>query len=181
MKYFLWVKMIDCDALRHADRPVSRLPACRRHPPPEERAGLRACGELNEVDDPQTPGECSVLPICAGAIRARRSAAAAPARLRPRQRLSAPGGRAAAAPDVRHRVLQPASRTEQHRGRFFKKPDAKDLARVEDCRRAVASDCARVSSPNRKSCPATKPTGCIAGATRTTAICSMSASFSDWN
>ena len=40
VKYFLWVKVIDCAAVRQAVRPVSRLPAGRRHPPSRECAGL---------------------------------------------------------------------------------------------------------------------------------------------
>ena len=69
----------------------------------------------------------------------------------------------------------------RHEGRFFKKPDAKDLEKVRSGRPALAVADARIRARTRRSCPATRPTACTAGVTGTTASCSTSASCSGWS
>lgn len=65
----------------------------------------------------------------------------------------------------------------QHKGRFFKKPDAKDLARVAEAERRLQDADARFV-PDQEILPAMKRIGCIAGATAITGRCSAPGSFS---
>jgi adenine-specific DNA methylase len=130
VKYFLWVKIIDCEACK---KPIDLFPGYlisedSRHP--KNVLVCAACGDLNEVDDPKSPGNCM---SCNAGLRSAGPAA--------RGQRKCPGcGHANSYPrsgqqHLRHRLFaieyyNPHRRT-GHRGRFFKKPDAKDLARLE--------------------------------------------------
>ena len=130
-KYFLWVKTISCSKCGQ-DFPLFPgylISENRRHP-----KNVVLCGEcrtLNEVDDRRQPGGCSV---CGKALTT-----IGPAK---RNRCTCPHcGKVNSYPDVksgppRHRLFAieyycPACKP-GHKGRFFKIPDASDLARVEE-------------------------------------------------
>ena len=129
VKSFLWVKTLDCDA---CGAPVDLFPGYllaenRRHP--KSVLVCPDCGDLNEVDDTKRPGPCA---SCAAHLRR-----AGPARrgrcdcLRCGHANACPGK---AARPLDHRLFaieyHNAERRAERRGRFFKKPDADDLARV---------------------------------------------------
>ena len=131
VKSFLWVKVLDCEA---CGAPFDLFPGYllaenRRHP--RNVLVCPTCGDLNEVDDRKRPGPCTA---CGTQLRQ-----AGPAR---RNRCDCPHcghtnlypGQAPQPP--RHRLFAieyfNAKRKAGHRGRFFKKPDADDLARVSD-------------------------------------------------
>ena len=163
VKYFLWVKAIDCEVRRSR---VDFFPAIciaedARHPATCWSAGTAASSTKTPTS--KQPGKCRELPRGVDRSRARASATAAPAGIAATSTLYPTARRAAAAPAVRHRVLQPA-RKARHNGRFFKKPDAKDIAALPRPS-AVGRRRARASFPSSQSSPATRPTGCIAGAT----------------
>jgi phage FluMu protein Com len=131
VKYFLWVKTLDCAACgRSLDLfPGYLLAEDKRHP--KNVLICPRCGDLNEVNDRKHPGACTG---CGAAL-----ATTGPAR---RNRIDCPGcghtnryPRPEAGPP-RHRLFaieyyNPA-RKARHRGRFFKKPDERDLARVAE-------------------------------------------------
>ena len=128
VKYFLWVKTTDCE---HCGAELDLFPGYlvagnARHP---KHVVLCAnCGDLTEVADRNQPGACR---RCASPL-----AIAGPAR---RQRCTCHRcGHAARYPrpeagPPRHRLFAieyyNPDRRSQHRGRFFKKPDERDLAR----------------------------------------------------
>ena len=128
VKYFLWVKTTDCE---HCGAEVDLFPGYlvagnARHP---KHVVLCAdCGELTEVADRDQPGACR---RCASPLTI-----AGPAR---RQRCTCHRcGRAARYPrpetgPPRHRLFAieyyNPDRKSRHRGRFFKRPDEKDLSR----------------------------------------------------
>ena len=129
VKSFLWVKVLDCDSCGASIDlfPGYLLAENRRHP--KNVLVCAACGDLNEVDDRKHPGPCT---FCGEELRQ-----AGPAR---RSRCNCthcghtnvyPGD---AARPLDHRLFAieyyNAERKAEHRGRFFKKPDADDLARV---------------------------------------------------
>jgi len=128
VKYFLWVKTIECD---RCGRQIDLFPGYliaddTRHP--KHVLVCSCCGELNETDDPKRPGECR---SCQSALSdpgpARQGRCACPScghtNAYPRPKDGPP----------RHRMFAieyyNPHRREQHRGRFYKKPDEKDLAR----------------------------------------------------
>lgn len=128
VKYFIWVKEIDCEACGEA---VSLFPGFllsqdARHP--LNVVICRQCGTLNEVADTRHPGFCKSCTVALSiAGPAKRGLCACPkcgrANVYPRPNQGPP----------RHRLIaieyyNPARR-QLHRGRFFKKPDAKDLER----------------------------------------------------
>ena len=129
VKSFLWVKVFDCGA---CGKPFDLFPGYllagnRRHP--KNVLVCPGCGDLNEVEDRKSPGDCTG---CGAALRQ-----AGPAR---RGRCSCPHcgysnvypGEARQPPEHRLFAIEyhnPARRAE-HEGRFFKKPDTEDLARV---------------------------------------------------
>ena len=141
VKYFLWVKNIDCDSCAKSIDlfPGYLLSEDSRHP--TNVLICPDCGELNAVKNQKDPGACR---SCAAALRT-----------------EGPAGhnhcvcrhcghenrypRAAEGP-LRHRLFAieyfNPQRKAAHKGRFFKKPGAKDLARVADaaerCRRTRA-------------------------------------------
>lgn len=138
VKYFLWVKVIDCI---HCGREFDLFPGYllaedRRHP--RNVMVCPSCGALNEVRDRTAPGHCKA---CATALRA-----TGPAR---RNRCDCPHcGHANTYPRPsagvpRHRLFaieyyNPARKAE-HQGRFFKAPDGQDLARVAEATGRLAT------------------------------------------
>ena len=134
VKSFLWVKVLDCEA---CGTPFDLFPGYllaenRRHP--KNILVCPACGDLNEVEDRKLPGDCAT---CGSALHQ-----TGPAR---RGRCDCPRcGHSNAYPgEVRcpleHRLFAieyyNPKRKAEHKGRFFKKPDAADLARVADAAR----------------------------------------------
>lgn len=129
VKYFLWVKVLDCESCA---QPVDLFPGYllsedSRHP--KNVLVCPACGDLNEVTDRKNPGACHA---CKAALRTEGPAG------RSRCACSHCGHenrypRAEEGP-LRHRLFAieyyNPHRKAGHKGRFFKKPDAKDLARV---------------------------------------------------
>jgi len=130
VKYFLWVKTIECE---HCGREVRLFPGyvvARNVRHPLNVLVCAQCGELNEVQRVDQPGKCRA---CAAELSAR-----GPARRNrcacthcgretryPRPELGPP----------QHRMFAieyyNPHRKHQHRGRFFKRPDAEDLARYQ--------------------------------------------------
>ena len=134
VKYFLWVKVVDCAACR---KEVDLFPGYlvaqdSRHP--MNVLVCQACGDLNEVADRSRPGACHT---CTAALHTEGPAG--------RGRCSCPhcGHQnkypCANAGPLRHRLFAieyyNPLRKARHKGRFFKKPDAKDLARVAESER----------------------------------------------
>ena len=130
VKYFLWVKVLDCEACgeRFDLFPGYLLAEDRRHP--KNVLVCPACGDLNEVDNRKNPGNCHA---CKTALHltgpARRSRCACPhcghVNAYPRKKSDPP----------RHRMFAieyyNPHRKNRHKGRFFKKPDGEDLARAQ--------------------------------------------------
>lgn len=130
VKYFLWVKTTDCEPCGHAIDlfPGYLIADDTRHP--KHVLVCCDCGELNEIDDRKRPGRCR---YCNTALReygpARRNRCACPrcghVNIYPRSNAGPP----------RHRMFAieyyNPHRRHTHRGRFFKKPDAQDLARYD--------------------------------------------------
>jgi len=130
VKYFLWVKTLDCDRCGHNIDlfPGYLLADDTRHP--KHVLVCASCGDLNEVADAKRPGVCQ---SCASPLTdpgpARRNKCVCPSCGRsnsyPRPKAGPP----------RHRMFaieyHNPRRKDQHRGRFFKRPDATDLARYE--------------------------------------------------
>ena len=128
VKYFIWVKEIDCEACGEA---VSLFPGYllaedSRHPLNVLMCG--DCGALNEVTDTRDRGVCknckAVLSVDGPAGRGVCACShCSHVNSYPRPRKGPP----------RHRLVAieyyNPHRKQQHRGRFFKKPDAIDLER----------------------------------------------------
>lgn len=130
VKYFLWVKIIGCEKCGHdVDLfPGYLLAEDVRHP--KNVLVCPGCGELNEVVDRKEPGACHAChTTLAVAGPAKRGACACGhcghVNRFPRPKNGPP----------RHRLFameyHNPHRKAEHRGRFFKKPDADDLARAE--------------------------------------------------
>ncbi len=134
VKSFLWVKVLVCEACGASVDlfPGYLLAENRRHP--KNILVCPACGDLNEVDDRKRPGSCT---SCASALQR-----AGPAG---RGRCKCPHcGHDNAYPGdtdrpLGHRLFaieyHNPHRKAQHKGRFFKKPDAEDLARADEAAR----------------------------------------------
>src|SRR6266446_1056308 len=129
VKYFLWVKTIACDKCgENIDLfPGYLIAKDTRHP--RNVLVCASCGELNEILDVNNPGRCH---HCRNPLRvdgpAKRNRCPCPRcghrNAYPRSRLGPP----------RHRLFaieyyNPGRRA-VHRGRFFKKPDQRDLDHV---------------------------------------------------
>nr|VFJ69190.1 MAG: Protein of unknown function (DUF1156) [Candidatus Kentron sp. FW] len=138
VKYFLWVKVLNCEKCGHTMDlfPGYLLAEDARHP--KNVLMCAECGDLNEVSDRKDPGKCQG---CRTVLRAE-----GPAR---RNRCVCPScGHQNRYPNAEqgapwHRLFaieyyNPV-RKDEHKGRFFKKPDEKDLRRlstaVERCQR----------------------------------------------
>ncbi len=130
VKSFLWVKILPCESCGHSVDlfPGYVLARDRRHP--TNVLVCPECGDLNDAADLESPGDCS---SCSAELRA-----AGPAR---RGRCDCPKcGHSNTYPGtpsapLTHRLFaieyHNPTRRAHHRGRFFKKPDAEDLSRVE--------------------------------------------------
>lgn len=130
VKYFLWVKTLDCEQCGHEFDlfPGYLLADDTRHP--HHVLICASCGELNETDNIKAPGPCW---RCAAPLTnkgpARRNRCACPhcahVNAYPRREAGPP----------RHRMFAieyyNPHRKGEHRGRFFKKPTAEDIARYE--------------------------------------------------
>lgn len=142
VKYFLWVKVIDC---AECGKDVDLFPGYlvaedTRHP--KNVLVCPTCGDLNEVEDRSAPGACH---SCNADLRTEGPAG------RGRCACSHCGHenvypRPGEGP-LRHRPFAMEyynpHRKAQHKGRFFKKPDAKDLARVAEAERRLQETEAR--------------------------------------
>lgn len=129
VKYFLWVKVVDCKLCGNAVDlfPGYLLAENRRHP--RNVVICAHCGDLSEVENVDSPGQCG---SCGESLRI-----AGPARRNRCVCRSCGSGNVYPRPSVgppRHRLFAieyyNPRRKENHAGRFFKKPDAKDLARA---------------------------------------------------
>ena len=131
VKSFLWVKVLECEACGgQLDLfPGYLLAENRRHP--KNVVVCPLCGDLNEVDDRTDPGDCTE---CGTTLSQK-----GPAR---RGLCTCPScGHSNVYPGkiqqpLEHRLFaieyhNPKRKT-GHKGRFFKKPDAEDLARMEE-------------------------------------------------
>ncbi len=134
VKYFLWVKVQRC---RRCGAEIALFPRYlvaknRRHP--LHVLVCPQCGGIAEVADPNRPGTCSQ---CGSALRVQ-----GPAR---RSQCTCPSCRAVCSfPDAAlgppdHRLFALEYHCfqckPQHKGRFFKSPDAEDLSRFDTARR----------------------------------------------
>ena len=129
VKYFLWVKVIDCES---CGRAVDLFPGYlisegSRHP--KRVLVCPSCGDLNEVDNRKEPGACrgcrSHLRVDGPARRGRCGCLNCGHENRFPRADDGP---------LRHRLFAieyyNPHRKADHKGRFFKTPDAKDLAHV---------------------------------------------------
>ena len=131
VKSFLWVKTLDCENCGESFDlfPGYLLAENRRHP--RNVLVCPACGDLNEVENRKVPGDCT---SCGTALRQ-----PGPAR---RGRCDCPHcGHSNAYPGDARRPLDHRlfaieyynpERKAHHKGRFFKKPDADDIACAAD-------------------------------------------------
>jgi putative DNA methylase len=131
VKYWLWVKEIDCEACGEAVPlfPGYLLAEDVRHP--QNVLVCASCGRLNEVENPLAPGACKE---CAKALMlngpARRGHCPCPKcqhdNVYPRPKAGPP----------RHRMFAieyyNPKRKDGHKGRFFKRPDQKDFERYRE-------------------------------------------------
>ena len=130
VKYFLWVKVLNCEACNEEFDlfPGYLVAENRRHP--ANVVVCWSCGDLNETEDVASPGQCkgckSHLKIDGPAKRNRCACArCGHVNSYPRKQ-SEP---------FKHRLFaieyyNPVRKV-GHTGRFFKKPDQKDLDRIE--------------------------------------------------
>ena len=129
VKYFLWVKVLDCERCGTSIDlfPGYQVAKDSRHP--KHVLVCASCGELNEVADLNHLGHCRA---CQAPLKlegpVRRNRCPCPScghqNTYPRPRSGPP----------RHRLFAieyfNSRRRAGHNGRFFKRPDAKDLARL---------------------------------------------------
>ena len=142
VKSFLWVKVLRCQACGGSIDlfPGYLLAEDRRHP--GNVLVCPGCGDLNEVEDRTNPGACKA---CGDMLRQ-----AGPAR---RGRCDCPYcGRSNSYPDRSgrppdHRLFaieyHNPERKPAHKGRFFKKPDEEDIARMSAAARRWKRTAAR--------------------------------------
>ena len=140
VKYFLWVKEKGCT---HCGKSFPLFPGYlvsedRRHP--RNVFVCASCGELTETADRKHPGQCrSCREVLPTEGPARRNRCSCPRCGKPNKYPDP----AAGPPNHRMFAIEYHCRTckPRHVGRFFKKPDADDLARYEEaCRRFVELD-----------------------------------------
>ncbi|MDE0239849.1 MAG: DNA methylase [bacterium] len=129
VKSFLWVKMLDCTACGTSFDlfPGYLLARNRRHP--NNVLICPECGDLNEVEDLGQPGACAT---CRTPLRrvgpARRGRCACPRC----GHANAYPGSTGEPPSHRMFAIEyhNPERKRGHKGRFFKKPDPEDIARM---------------------------------------------------
>ncbi len=130
VKYFLWVKTQPCS---HCGHPIHLFPGyvvARNQRHPRHVLVCHACGGLAEVDDLKKPGAC---PHCGESLQvqgaARRGRVVCPTCQAPNHYPQANSG-----PPQHHlfalEYYCPICKA-THSGRFFKKPDANDLRKLE--------------------------------------------------
>ena len=136
VKYFLWVKSLECDDCQH---PIDLFPGYLlaenvRHP--RNVIVCSECGELNDVEDRKSPGNCY---YCGKALRLGGTVShgncKCPKCGKPHK---IPGNRST---PFGHRLFaieytHPNCRV-SHAGRFFKKTDADDLKKVVAAKEAL--------------------------------------------
>lgn len=138
VKYFLWVKVTDCS---HCGKPVDLFPGYLvaedvRHP--KNVFVCPTCGSLTECADRKNPGNCSHCDsLLTSGHTAKRSRCQCP---HCKKMLQYPNG---AKKPFRHRLFAleyycPMCKT-RHQGRFFKSPDATDLANVDEAASRLSS------------------------------------------
>lgn len=127
VKSFLWVKVLDCTA---CGKPFDLFPGYllaenRRHP--KNVFVCQTCGDLNEVDDRKNPGDCST---CRTSLRQTGHAYKGRCNCPHCGHLNTYPGKICS--PLRHRMFAieyyNPKRKIRHKGRFFKKPDAGDIA-----------------------------------------------------
>ncbi|MDE0406025.1 MAG: hypothetical protein OXI53_12030 [Nitrospira sp.] len=130
VKSFLWVKVLDCKACgKQFDLfPGYLLAENRRHP--KNVLVCQACGDLNEVDDRKNPGECST---CSAALSQTGPTHKGRCNCPHCGHLNTYPGKIRS--PLGHRMFaieyyNPKQKI-RHKGRFFKKPDAEDIASME--------------------------------------------------
>jgi putative DNA methylase len=131
VKYFLWIKTLHCSECAHTIDlfPGYLIADDTRHP--LNVLVCASCGELNEIVDLKAPGQCS---HCDSALKlsgpVHRSRCTCPScghtNKFPREKKGPLGHRLFAIEYFNPR------RKAKHKGRFFKKPDKKDLKRVAE-------------------------------------------------
>ena len=130
VKSFLWVKVLQCDACSFTFDlfPGYLLAEDRRHP--KNVVVCHQCGALNEVAERGTPGRChtcdAVLSIAGPARRGQCMC--------PRcGYINSYPGKQCVPPEHRLFAIEyhNPERKAAHKGRFFKKPDPEDIARVK--------------------------------------------------
>lgn len=148
VKYFLWVKTAKCEG---CGSDVDLFPGYliadnTRHP--NNVLVCSSCGELNEVADLKHPGNCSCcrkeLSVAGPAKRSKCTCPQCGETTRyPRPELGAPGHRLFAI-----EYINPDKKA-RHKGRFFKKPDAKDLQRAAEAE-ALWKAVDKIYTPDQK-------------------------------
>ena len=130
-KYFLWVKTQRCS---HCGQPIDLFPGylvARNNRHPKNVLVCHRCGELAEVDDLKHPGDC---PHCGAELKtsgtAKRGKVVCPACNKTNAYPAPQDG------PPQHKLFAieyycPVCKA-THRGRFFKKPDAQDLANIHE-------------------------------------------------
>jgi len=142
VKSFLWVKVLDC---RACGAPFDLFPGYllarnRRHP--TNVLICPKCGDLNEADDLKRPGACrNCQATLCWAGPARRSRCDCPRCGHTNTYPGDPGQ----PPEHRLFAIEyyNPERKGEHKGRFFKKPDAADIASVADATRQLERMSAR--------------------------------------
>lgn len=141
VKYFLWVKTVDCVRCGQDIDLFPRFLVADDTRHPAHVLVCWECGDLNEVQNPRHPGKCrQCTTVLKDVGPARRNRCACPRcghiNAYPRPESGPP----------KHRMFMieyyNPRRKSQRRGRFFKKPDARDLARY-----AAAADRWRALEP----------------------------------
>lgn len=130
VKSFLWIKTLRCAECGASVDLFPGFLVARDVRHPKNVLVCAACGELNQVTDTRRPGSCHA---CGDALRldgpARRGRCTCP-RCGHENRYGKDGQR------LDHRLFaieyHNPRRKAEHKGRFFKKPDAEDLRRVEE-------------------------------------------------
>jgi len=131
VKYFLWVKVIPCKNCAHEIRlfPGYLLAQDRRHP--RNVFVCAECGALTESESRTHPGACGT---CGAALRvkglAKRGRCVCPVCLTPNTFPDATRGAPMHALFAIEYICLACKGS--HQGRFFKQPDAEDLAKVTD-------------------------------------------------
>ncbi len=128
VKSFLWVKVLSCGNCGHSVDlfPGYVLARDKRHP--TNVLVCPKCGDLNDVEDPATPGSCS---SCSAELRIKGPAGRGRCECPECGHSNTYPGTPSDPPDHRLFAIEyhNPGRASRHKGRFFKKPDAEDLAR----------------------------------------------------